>query len=210
MNVGISQRIDKISSHDEMRDSLDQRMVSWVASMGLIPVLIPNSLVSESSPYEKQLLLEKWIQLMHLDAIILSGGNNIGEMIQRDLTENYLLHWAEENCIPVLGICRGMQMMGVYGDGVLEDVDGHVRARHQLRFDPKKEKFPESVNSYHDQSLAGCPHAFEILATSEDGNLEAMAHKELPWEGWMWHPERENVISTIDTDRFKRLIANEE
>ena len=101
-------------------------------------------------------------------------------------------------------------MMGLYGDGVLEHEDGHVRARHQLQFDSNKERFPESVNSYHYQSLVSCPDGFEVLATSEDGSLEAMAHKELPWEGWMWHPEREIVISAIDTERFKRLITNEE
>ena len=209
MNIGISQRVDKISSYGEMRDSLDQRLVSWVSSMECLPLLIPNSLVDVSLPFEEQLLLKQWVNLMDIDAIILSGGNNIGEMIQRDLTENYLLHWAEENCIPVLGICRGMQMMGVFGNSSLVEVDGHVRTRHRLRFDSDKELFPESVNSFHDQSLAGCPDAFEILATSEDGSLEAMAHKELPWEGWMWHPEREPLFSPIDVTRFKNLITNE-
>jgi len=184
-------------------------MVNWVSNMGLVPILIPNSLVDVSLPFNQQSVLQLWIGVMEIDAVILSGGNNVGEMIQRDLTEKYLLSWAEKNCIPVLGICRGMQMMGVYDDGVLEEVDGHVRVRHKLQFDTKKEKFPESVNSYHDQSLVSCPRTFEVLATSEDGSLEAMAHKELPWEGWMWHPERENVISAIDTDRFKRLIENE-
>lgn len=209
MNIGISQRIDTIDNYGEIRDSIDQRMVNWVSSMAYMPILIPNSLVDVSLPIEQQLLLKEWVNLMEIDAVILSGGNNLGEMIQRDLTEKYLLSWAEQNHIPVLGICRGMQMMGVYGDGQLEEVDNHVRTRHQLRFDTKKEKFSESVNSYHDQSLVDCPHEFEVLATSEDGSLEAMAHKELPWEGWMWHPERENVISTIDIDRFKKLITYE-
>ena len=209
MNIGISQRVDKISGYDEMRDSLDQRLVSWVSSMEFLPLLIPNSLVDVSLPLEEQSLLKRWVNLMDIDAIILSGGNNIGEMIQRDLTEKYLLNWAEENFIPVLGICRGMQMMGVFGDGSLLEVDGHVRARHRLRFDSGKELLPESVNSFHDQSLAGCPDAFEILATSEDGSLEAMAHKELPWEGWMWHPEREPLFSPIDMARFKNLITDE-
>ena len=209
MNIGISQRVDKISSYEELRDSLDQRLVNWVSSMGFLPLLIPNSLVDVSLPFEEQFLLEQWVKSMDIDAIILSGGNNIGEMIQRDLTEKYLLIWAAENCIPVLGICRGMQMMGIFGDGSLIEVDGHVRTRHRLRFDSNKELFPESVNSFHDQSLAGCPGLFEILATSEDGRLEAMAHKELPWEGWMWHPEREALFSPIDVIRFKNLITNE-
>ena len=129
---------------------------------------------------------------MNICALLLSGGNDIGAIPQRDLTENCLLSWAEKNRKPVLGICRGMQMMGVYAGGKLVEVDGHVRTRHQLEMsDNNINIFSESVNSYHNQVLQECPDGFDILAKSEDGNLEAMKHKELPWEAWMWHPERE-------------------
>ena len=74
MYVGISQRIDNILSYCEKRDALDQRMVSWVAGIGLIPILIPNSLADERLPVNKQSLLKKWLKMMRLDAIILSIG----------------------------------------------------------------------------------------------------------------------------------------
>ena len=45
-------------------------------------------------------------------------------------------------------------------------------------------------------------------SVSEDGSLEAMMHKDLPWEGWMWHPEREEIFSKTDLDRFIRLLKN--
>jgi putative glutamine amidotransferase len=47
------------------------------------------------------------------------------------------------------------------------------------------------------------------LAKSEDGSIEAMVHKSLPWEAWMWHPEREVVFFKNDIDRFKKIILNE-
>ena len=46
----------------------------------------------------------------------------------------------------------------------------------------------------------------DLLAQSEDGNIEAMIHKELPWEGWMWHPEREEIFTKIDHERFVTLV----
>lgn len=201
--------MDQVFGYGEVRDSLDQRMVRWVISMGYSPILIPNSLVNESVSAAEQLLLKEWIKSVQLDALILSGGNNIGEMVKRDLTEIVLLKWAEDGKIPVLGICRGMQMMGVYGGGSLTEVDFHVKVRHQLQFDSAEELLPKEVNSYHNQSLISCPPTFKVLAKSEDGTLEAMAHEDLPWEGWMWHPEREDTICTTDSDRFKRMIVNE-
>ena len=50
---------------------------------------------------------------------------------------------------------------------------------------------------------------FQILAKSEDGNLEAMRHKDLPWEAWMWHPEREKVFTRNNQERFRKLVNNE-
>ena len=210
MNIGISQRVDNIEAHNEWRDALDQRMNAWVIEAGFIPVPVPNSLVDMSLSGDSQPMLERWLHSLHIDALLLSGGNNIGEIPKRDLTENSLLTWAEKNSKPVLGICRGMQMMGVYAGGSLIKVDGHVRTYHKLQTHNDFEKsFPKSVNSYHNLALKDCPDMFQILAKSEDGNLEAMRHKDLPWEAWMWHPEREKVFTRNNQERFRKLVNNE-
>ena len=210
MKIGISQRIEKINSRDEIRDTIDHRVINWLSTIGLIPILIPNSLIYENLTFNKQKLLQKWLEETKLDAIILSGGNNIGEMILRDLTEYYLLDWAEKNNVPVLGICRGMQMMSVYFGGQLEKKTGHVATRHELIFDRNKFLLPKNVNSYHQFTLFKCPQIFTVMATSRDGCIEAIIHKKLSWEGWMWHPEREPVINKIETERFKKLIGHKE
>ena len=46
MIVGVTQRIDKIDSYNEVRDALDQRLVEWILKAGFIPVPIPNGLVN--------------------------------------------------------------------------------------------------------------------------------------------------------------------
>ncbi len=209
MNIGISQRVDNTGTHNEYRDALDQQMNAWVIEAGFIPVPIPNSLVDMSLSCDNQLILERWLYLLHIDALLLSGGNDIGKVQKRDLTEISLLTWAEKNRIPVLGICRGMQMMGVYAGGKLIKMEGHVKTRHQLQFDNhNRGKFVESVNSYHNQVLENCPDSFKVLARSDDGSLEAMMHKYLPWEAWMWHPERDPVFVIIFQERFKSLVHN--
>ena len=207
--VGITQRVDQIKTHNEWRDALDQRLVEWVVESGFMPALVPNSLVKMNNPMSDQSPLSEWLMAMKIGALLISGGNDIGTAQQRDLTENSLLYWAEKNKKPVLGICRGMQMMGMYAGGELMRVDGHVGVKHKLQDGGKaSDLFPESVNSYHNQALQECPEGFKILAKSEDGNLEAMMHKELPWEAWMWHPERESIFFQSDLDRFKKLVKN--
>ena len=207
--IGITQRIDKVNAYDEWRDSVDQRLVEWVIDAGFIPVPIPNNLVNASSESEAHALLEQWLNLLNINAIILSGGNDIGVAAQRDMTENFLLKWAERHSKPVLGICRGMQMMGLHVGGKLIKVSGHVNTRHKLQYDKVSTmKTVESVNSYHNYALEGCPDVFSVLAKSDDGNIEAIRHRELPWEAWMWHPEREGSFLMNHLERFKELINN--
>ena len=160
MNVGISQSVVKVESYEETRDALDQRLIDWVVEADLIPVPISNSLVDLDLSKNDQVVLYDWLQTLNIGALLLSGGNDIGAIPQRDLTENCLLSWAEKNRKPVLGICRGMQIMGVYAGGKLIKVDEHVRTRHKLEMsDNNRDIFPESVNSYHNHVLQVNPRA---------------------------------------------------
>ena len=77
-------------------------------------------------------------------------------MPKRDLTESFLLSWAEKNNIPVLGILSRNANDGVYDNGSLKKVDGHTNTFHNLVFKENFE-FPSQVNSYHDFSLSSCP-----------------------------------------------------
>lgn len=211
MNIGITQRIDIIKTRKEVRDSLDQRLVEWVLSLGFCPVPIPNTLVSLDKSIDNQSVINRWASEVKIDAIILSGGNNIGDFQHRDITEKCFLKWAEERGIPVLGICRGMQVIGKYFGVDLIEVDGHVGSYHMLdKNNPNKNEFPELVNSYHNFSLQRCPDVCRVLARSQDGEIEAIAHKDLPWEAWMWHPEREVTFSEIELGRFMELMDNHE
>ena len=205
--MAITQRIDSVAGRAELRDALDQRLVQWLVHAGFLPVLVPNTLSATGHPSGQA--LESWLQVIQPGALILSGGNDIGEYPARDATERYLLAWAEASRVPVLGICRGLQMMAVWAGVDLVKREGHVGTRHQLVVPALKDEWPTEVNSYHNWCLVSCPDGFKVAARAEDGSIEAIRHVGLPWEGWMWHPEREAPFSPQDIKRLKRLFSGQ-
>lgn len=202
--VAVTQRVNSVPGRGELRDALDQRLIQWLVQAGALPVVVPNTLSCENVADEKT--LARWLGAVRPGALLLSGGNDIGEQPARDATERSLLAWAAAERVPVLGICRGMQMLAVWAGGELERKEGHVGVRHALRISGVEEGWPVEVNSYHNWALVACPAGFEVEARAEDGSIEAIRHAELPWEGWMWHPEREAPFNPEDTRRLKRLF----
>jgi putative glutamine amidotransferase len=211
IKVILTQRVDFINSYKEIRDSTDQQLSKWLIHAGFLPVPISNKLVIIPSVRDawsgKQPILENWLITIKPHALLLSGGNDIGENPARDETEKFLLEWAQKNRTPILGICRGMQMMAVWSKGKLIRIKNHSSTRHQLKISNLASDWPSEVNSFHRWGLDGCPADFEVKAFTDDNVIEAIKHKQLPWEGWMWHPEREVHFSKKDTRRLKALFV---
>jgi gamma-glutamyl-gamma-aminobutyrate hydrolase PuuD len=153
-----------------------------------------------------------------LDGLIFSGGNDMtpasygaeaepetnGTNPARDSGELALLTAALERDLPVLAICRGVEVLNVVrgGDLVqhLPDVVGHEEHRavvgefsdHPVRVDPESRlgKVRGSVMSHHHQGLGRIGQGLREVAWAEDGVVEAVEDPEKPFVvGVLWHPE---------------------
>lgn len=198
--VAISQRIDFALHHGECRDSLDQNLVRFLLTCGFVPFPVPNCMQNK----EENRYFDSLLARMQPNAIILSGGNNIGELASRDETELALMNYAEQRSLPLLGICRGMQLMAFKAGIRSVATTGHVATRHEVHGE-----ITGYVNSFHNFSIINCPDKYIVLCESDDGVIEAIKHKTLPWEGWMWHPEREPRFERRDIERLRNLFGKE-
>lgn len=142
------------------------------------------------------------------DGILLLGGQDVnpfwyGEANlyskpfdrDRDIVEWTLARRALSEHKPVMGICRGHQMLAVASGGSLyQDIRRQrVSKRHQpyhsiVAREPLRSRLPElRVNSRHHQAVKTVPYGFRVVATSLDGVIEAI------WRpgalGVQWHPE---------------------
>lgn len=199
--VAVSMRIDYIDPREEIRDAIDQKLINFISLAGFIPVLVPNILFYNNNSNKNNSSLDNWLKKTKVEAIILSGGNNIGDYPQRDKTELNLINYAKEEEIPLLGICRGMQMLAYWSGIELSPVKGHVGKRLKLFGEIKHE-----VNCFHEFIIKSCPANFFVIAKCKKGTIQAIKHKYLNWEGWMWHPEREQTFNDYDITRLRSLF----
>lgn len=194
-----------------------------IREVGGVPVLL--------TPGETQIrgLLEV------LDGLILSGGGDIDPEVyggehhptvryvcqERDQFELTLTQAALASDIPILGICRGMQILNVVCGGELyphvpdhfSEIEHYSRPdqkpiRHQVqviggtRLESITQVSTLSVLSWHHQAIRSVPQAWKQAAFSEDELIEAMEHRDHPWAvAVQWHPE-----FSVDEPGHRRLF----
>jgi putative glutamine amidotransferase len=186
--------------------------VNAVRSSGGLPILLPPG-----EPEEGAAILER------LDGLIFSGGGDIDPGAyngllhpkvynvdpERDRFELALSQVALGTDIPVLGICRGLEVLAVatggclvshlpdeYGEVVLHRAEQALPIQHSIQIAP--ESFLATVTgateatvvSWHHQATSTVPLGWRVAASAPDGVIEALEHLRHPWAiALQWHPE---------------------
>jgi N5-(cytidine 5'-diphosphoramidyl)-L-glutamine hydrolase len=194
--VAITQRVAVIPEYGERRDCLDQAWPRFLAACELMPVIVPN-------------IPELALAICNHDEIaglVLTGGNDLanlgGDAPERDATENALLDMAESQGLPVLGVCRGMQLIQQRSGISLRRVEGHVSPRQVIRIDGT----PTEVNSYHRYAAFDSRPPLRVWAVADDGVVKAVRHASHPIHGIMWHPERMDPFAAADISLFRNVF----
>jgi len=222
--IGLSVNISEENS------KLHEAYIRSVIDAGGIPILIPATLDSD--------VLSGIIE--NIDGLILTGGADVdgryfGEETLTELTDVdpfrdaydfLLLRLADDRQIPVLGICRGAQVINIaFGGTIWQDIDSQYPSEaieHKILTSREKPvhsieveknsvlysifgKTTLSVNSRHHQAIKKSADGFRATAFSSDGIIEAI--EGYPCKriiGVQWHPE--NMASEDDNEDMKSLF----
>ncbi len=195
LKIGLSQRLDFYGPYREIHESLDQRWSQLLCKERYIPI-----------PLSSIVLLKDLTGAINFDGFLLTGGPSYGSphTETRDRFEYDILSQAAERNIPVLGVCRGFQMMNRFLGGTLQERPEHVGKTHEISVFGD---FCMTVNSFHTRCVDCLGKGFESFAICNlDQSIEGAFHQTLPWIGIMWHMERDDPFQDFSSMLLYQLF----
>jgi gamma-glutamyl-gamma-aminobutyrate hydrolase PuuD len=227
LRIGVSARIfhpepGAVGLRSKNLQYLEESIAQWVMSRDVLVFMVPT-VNTGGLLHPSNITMRHYAR--HLDGLVLQGGADVSPMTYaesptrpewngdraRDVYELELLHEFVDAGKPVLGICRGCQLINVAFGGTLyqdvatnvpdalahvhEDYDAH---RHAIVFPHGSslgKMFPDQkrpiVNSIHHQAVKDLGRDIHVEAMSDpDGIVEAIRYQRAPFVmGLQWHPE---------------------
>jgi putative glutamine amidotransferase len=221
--IGICAAVERVrwGAWDEVADLLPRTYSAAIQRAGGIALLLPVDAAAIERPDE---LLDA------VDGLILAGGCDVdpstyeaapdphttGTCPGRDAFELALGSRALERDLPLLAVCRGMQMLNVLAGGSLTqhlpDSVGHERHRetpgsfsdHEVTLEPGSLAARAaggerpSVKSHHHQGIDRLGAGLRVSGRADDGTIEAIESPERRFVlGALWHPEEDEASQMI-------------
>lgn len=185
----------------ENSEYANEKYVSAIEKFGGEVVLIYD--------YYSEMMCFKY--LSDISGILLPGGDEVGPL------DFFLIKYALDNNLRLLGICQGMQSMALFGsnDKLIEignlnhkQEEGYVHSV-KLSDGMLKDIYDSEfilVNSHHKQTVLGSNY-FSVVGKSDDGLIEAIESNNGIFQiGIQWHPERMLEYDVKSCNLFKKFI----
>lgn len=211
---------------------LDRGYFDSVAKEGALPIILP---ILETRDQAREIV-------ENLDGLLISGGIDIAPFYynenpateetyhdQRDAFEKLLFEEARKIRLPILGICRGMQLTNILlGGSLISDIKKagynkdllHVRTTwpedrpedlyHKISLEEDSQFYKITgekdlvVNSIHHQAIGRLADGLRVVAKAADGIIEAVEEENYPLIAFQFHPER--GIKGVSEPIFKYFI----
>lgn len=204
-----------------------QNFVNGLQDAGASPLVLPIGTRNHAKQYVSM-----------IDGLLLTGGYDVDPNLynehpipqlqatfpQRDTFELALIEAALEKGIPILGICRGMQLLNVYYGGSLyqdlpsqfkQDQLQHVQVSsfdipvHRIEVEPTSHLHTITgsslmVNTFHHQGIKVLGEGLRAVATTADGLIEAFEAENIL--ALQWHPETMLPRDPISQQFFQDLV----
>jgi putative glutamine amidotransferase len=170
--------------------------------------------------------------LERIDGVVLHGGGDVdprrygevpssealfGIVTEHDDFELAVLRAALDRELPVLAICRGLQLLNVAMGGTLHQdlgTEDHWHTTHPIDVDPDSRLAralgttrPHACHSVHHQAINCLADGLRVVASADDGVIEAV---EVDSPGWLvavqWHPEDTASDDPVQQRLFDTLV----
>ncbi len=200
------------------------------------PAVLVNYYKAVKDSGAECVISENVAQAKDCDALLLAGGGDVSPCLygtaktnckavslKRDISELYLIALFLRRNAPVMGVCRGLQILNVFFEGTLNQSIAHEEIHycknkdvtHRITNAEKgfmRELFGDKliVNSAHRQSVNKLGKGLTVCSESNDDVIEAFEHKSKKVIAVQFHPERMSDINgnarTFIYDYFISLI----
>ena len=192
LKIGITSNIKEY--YKGYIDFIDHYWLDYFEKKNINYYLIPN---------KKKLSIKK---IKEINLLIIPGGNDVSNVLKtskiRNIIEKNLIKICFKKKIPILGICRGAQLLNKSFGGKISKIKKHMRTRHNIFFTNREfiKKNFLNVNSFHNDGIKknDLSKSFKVLASDKHKNIEMFISNNKKIIGTMWHPEREKNTLLLD------------